>query len=214
MRLEAGSYNRQFEEQLISREIHADLMRNREQRSAKVANRPTLDLGLDMADVIDRVPLFREMPQAGRRHLAQALCPGLALPGEAIVSKGRRGRRMYFVVAGEVLVELPGGVIRLGPGAFFGEMALLSRAPRSATVRAEGYCHLLVLDDQDFCEVIRRDPALRQHFEEIAASRREPKTAKVEVDPLSLRGGLVRNWRDRAEHCVGRQGPGPANRGV
>ncbi len=174
LRLEAVSYNRQLEEQLISREVHADLMRNRDQRSAKVSHRPTLDLGLELAEMIDRVPLFHELPPSSQQRLASSLRPGLAMPDEAIVVKGRRGRRMYFIVAGEVLVELPGGMIRLGPGAFFGEMSLLNREPRSATVRAEGYCHLLILDEVNFREVIRRDPALRQHFEEVAASRRAP----------------------------------------
>ncbi len=178
LRLEAVSYNRQLEEQLISREVHADLMRSRDQRSDRTSSRPTLDLGLELARMIDRVPLFHELPPDSQRHLASCLRPGLALPGEPIVQKGRRGRRMYFVVSGEVLVELPGGVIRLGPGAFFGEMALLSREPRSATVRAEGYCHLLVLDDRDFREVIRRDPGLKQRFEEVAASRRASAAAR------------------------------------
>lgn len=176
LRLEAVSYNRQLEEQLISREVHADLMRNRDQRSAKVSHRPTLDLGLELAEMIDRVPLFHELPPASQQRLAVSLRPGLALPDEAIVVKGRRGRRMYFIVAGEVLVELPNGMIRLGPGAFFGEMSLLNREPRSATVRAEGYCHLLILDEVNFREVIRRDPELRKHFEEVAASRRETET--------------------------------------
>lgn len=175
LRLEAVSYNRQLEEQLISREVHADLMRNRDQRSAGISERPALDLGLELAEMIDRVPLFHELPAASQQRLAVSLRPGLALPGEAIVEKGRRGRRMYFIVAGEVLVELPGGKIRLGSGSFFGEMSLLTREPRSATVRADGYCHLLILDEVAFREVIRRDPELRQHFEEVAASRRAPK---------------------------------------
>ncbi len=181
LRLEAVSYDRQLEEQLISREVHADLMRNREQRSQKVHRRPALDLGLELAQMIERVPLFHELPPAGQQHLASCLRPGMALPGEAIVTKGKRGRRMYFVVSGEVLVELPGGVIRLGPGAFFGEMALLTREPRSATVRAEGYCHLLVLDDQDFREVIRREPDLKRRFEEVAASRREGSRTSTQI---------------------------------
>lgn len=170
--LQAASHGRQLREQIISREVHADLMRGLDRRRRELSHRPSLDLGLQLARMIDRVPLFHRLPPVSQQRLAASLRPGLALPGEAIVVKGRRGRRMYFIVAGEVMVELSGGGIRLGPGAFFGEMALLSRSPRSATVRAEGYCHLLVLDDADFREAIRRDPELRQHIEEVAASRR------------------------------------------
>ncbi len=180
LRLEAATYNRQLEEQLISREVHADLMRGQDLRRASLSRRPPLDLGMELAQMIDRVPLFHELPRETQQRLASSLRPGLALPGEAVVVKGRRGRRMYFIVAGEVLVELPGDGIRLGPGAFFGEMALLSRRPRSATVRAEGYCHLLVLDEHDFREAIRRDPALRQHIEEVAASRSQSDRKKQE----------------------------------
>jgi len=178
LQLEAASHDRQLAEQLISREVHADLMRDLEARRARVAHRPSLDLGLELAAMIDRVPLFHELPQASQQRLAASLRPGIALPGQAIVVRGHRGRSMYFIVAGEVMVELTDGGIRLGPGSFFGEMALLSRGPRSATVRAEGYCHLLILDERDFREAIRRDPALKQHIEEVAASRQAGKGPK------------------------------------
>ncbi|GAB5470229.1 MAG: cation:proton antiporter [Rhodospirillales bacterium] len=172
LRLEAAAFERQLQEQLISREVHADLLRGQEARRARLSRRPSLDLGLELASMIDRVPLFHRLPEASQQRLAEALRPGLALPGEAIVTKGAAGRSLYFVVAGEVVVELPTGGIRLGPGAFFGELALLSRSARTATVRAEGYCHLLLLDAGDFREALRRDPALREHIESVAASRR------------------------------------------
>ncbi len=51
--------------------------------------------------------------------------PKSALPGERVIRKGDRGDGMYFLSSGAVEVQLPGEPIRLEPGAFFGEMALL-----------------------------------------------------------------------------------------
>ncbi|MEO1190332.1 MAG: cation:proton antiporter [Pseudomonadota bacterium] len=172
LRLEAAAFQRQLEEQLISREVLADLLSNQEVRRARLSRRPVLDLGLELASMIDRVPLFQELPEESQQRLAAALKPAVALPRQAVVKKGDVGRSLYFVVAGEVLVELPGDDIRLGPGAFFGEMALLSGEPRSATVRSEGYCHLLVLDNTDFRDALRHDPDLRAQMEAVAERRK------------------------------------------
>ena len=172
LRLQDRSYEERLNQALISREVYADLQRDLKARWAQVNRRPSLDLGLDLADMIAQVPLFRDLPRERLRPIAAELRPGLAVPGERIIQKGTRGTRMFFLVSGEVAVVLPqGGEIELGPGSFFGEMALLSNAPRNADVVARGFCHLLVLEARDFRRVVRADAELGAKIAAVAAER-------------------------------------------
>ena len=59
----------------------------------------------------------------------------------------------------------------LKEGDFFGEMGLLSSQPRNADVVAAGYCHLLVLYEKDFNQLLSRKPEVRAAIEEVAARR-------------------------------------------
>jgi voltage-gated potassium channel len=81
---------------------------------------------------------------------------------------------MFFISSGEVEVRLPtGGTVRLGEGAFFGEMALLERQPRSATVATTRPTTLLVLYASDFYEIASHIPALAEAVENESKRRRE-----------------------------------------
>ena len=171
LRLEDTAYGEHLEEALISREVYADLQRDLKERRDKINRRPPLDLGLDLAHLIAQVPLFQDLPPVRQGELASLLRPDLAIPGERIITRGTRGTRMYFLVSGEVHVELKAGDIVLGPGDFFGEMALLSNEPRNADVTAFGFCHMLVLEARDFQRVINSDPELKARIEQVAADR-------------------------------------------
>mgnify|MGYP001950044309 FL=1 len=154
--------------------IRADLQRDLKLRWEKVDQRPPLDLGLTLSSLVGRVPLFRDLPADRQATIAAQLRPDLAMPGERVIRHGTRGLRMYFLVSGEVTVHAEGDRrITLGPGSFFGEMALLSQAPRNADVVAEGFCHLLVLEARDFRRVLRADSALKEKIESVAAQRRQ-----------------------------------------
>ena len=68
-------------------------------------------------------------------------------PGAVVFCEGEAGDRMYVVSEGEVIVESNGHELaRLGAGAFFGEIALVTDLPRSATARAVGRVELLAID--------------------------------------------------------------------
>src|SRR5437588_138286 len=66
--------------------------------------------------------------------------------GTIIVRSGAPGDCMYFVVSGEVEVQVRPEPVILGPGEFFGEVALLTGGPRNATIVAARHCTLLILD--------------------------------------------------------------------
>ena len=85
--------------------------------------------------------------------------------GEVVIRQGERADCMYIVQEGqvEVVAEAANGDVRLGvlePGNVFGEMALFSRAPRSATVRALGETRVLRIDKEGFLKRIHEDPSL------------------------------------------------------
>ena len=80
---------------------------------------------------------------------------------------------IYFISSGEVEVVPTGGQekIKLLPGSFFGEMALLSGAPRSADVTALDFSRFLTLSRHDFRRFLKRHPSMREHFVLRAAER-------------------------------------------
>lgn len=75
--------------------------------------------------------------------------------GEVIFDEGEEGQAIYIVAVGEVLIcrqgqGNAGRVAQLGPGTFFGELALLDNSPRSAQARAATACQLIVFFRDDF----------------------------------------------------------------
>jgi CPA1 family monovalent cation:H+ antiporter len=124
-----------------------------------------------MVAMIRSVPLLDSLGEAEIAWIAGRLTPQLAAPGETIIRKGERGKAVYFVAAGQVDVLLPDRKVRLEPGAFFGEMALLQDRPRGADVVSVGYTHLLVLRASAFRRLLRKHRDMRAAMEATAAAR-------------------------------------------
>lgn len=93
-------------------------------------------------------------------------------PGDFIIREGTLGRKMYFIQHGCVTV-LPRGKneIRLSDGSYFGEICLLTRGRRTASVRADTYCRLYSLSVDSFNEVLEEHPLMRRAFESVAVDR-------------------------------------------
>jgi hypothetical protein len=104
-------------------------------------------------------PIFAPLPIATTEGLAGRLLPVTAVPGQDVVTQGTEGDRFYLLMAGTVEV-LEDDVHRrhLGPGASFGEIALLHRVPRTATVRAVSPVELLALDRDTFLLAVTGQP--------------------------------------------------------
>ncbi len=171
LRLEEADYERKLGDALISPEVYADLQRDLAQRRRAIDKRPPLDLGLRLAEMVRRVPMFADLPSGAMAAFGRMLRPRLAFPGERIIRKGDRGDAMFFITGGDVEVQTQGGPIRLSDGDFFGEMALLARGPRNADVFAIGFCHLLALDAADFDRLLGDHPRLRTAIEAAARQR-------------------------------------------
>jgi len=76
-----------------------------------------------------------------------------------IVKEGQAGLLMYVVLEGRLAVSIKGKLVeRIGPGGVFGEMALVERTPRLATVTAETACSLLAVGRKTFLDLIKASP--------------------------------------------------------
>ncbi|MBI2585369.1 MAG: cyclic nucleotide-binding domain-containing protein [Rhodospirillales bacterium] len=124
-------------------------------------------------DLITKVPFFRDLGAATIADIAQILKPQAVEKGRTIIRRGDPGDCMFFIVSGEVEVRLAPEPRRLGPGGFFGEIALITGEPRSATAVAAKETQLLVLDIADFRQLTARRPELANVVTEEGLRRME-----------------------------------------
>jgi CRP/FNR family cyclic AMP-dependent transcriptional regulator len=121
---------------------------------------------LDAYQALRSVPLFREVPEADLRAIAQLVRERQVAKGSVILSAGASGDALFFIVKGQVKVTVVAEDGRevilsvLGDGAFFGEMALLDDEPRSAHVITMDDTTLLVLRREDFHAKLQTAPEL------------------------------------------------------
>jgi CRP/FNR family transcriptional regulator, cyclic AMP receptor protein len=114
------------------------------------------------AEVLAEVPLFAGV---STRHVRKIAALGSAVSFNAktrIVSAGDPGDAFYVLLLGRAEVQRGRGrpKIEIGPGAYFGEMALLDGAPRSATVVAKSEAICLLLSRKKFEKVLKDEPAV------------------------------------------------------
>ena len=112
-------------------------------------------------DLLKSVPLFEH---CSRRDLGKiaAITEEVAVEdGKVLITEGDRGREFFVIISGEVEVRRRGRkVAALGPGTYFGEIALLSQQPRTATVTAVTPLHVLVIGDRAFVDLLDEIPEL------------------------------------------------------
>ena len=118
------------------------------------------DAGKLWAPVLKDMPLFADVPMRHLRKIAALTKEVEFAAGMPIVRFGERGDSFFVVLEGGAAVVRPGRVpkVRLGPGDYFGEMALLDGAPRSATVVAENEVRCLRLATVPFLKMLRNEP--------------------------------------------------------
>lgn len=117
---------------------------------------------------------LRDYPDAELAVLAAAAVEQRVAPGAALCREGEPGRSCFLLVSGEaeVLRATAGGdrvLAALGPGAFVGQIALVDRGPRSATVRAVTACVALELSRDAFEQLLAASSPLALRFQESIA---------------------------------------------
>jgi voltage-gated potassium channel len=120
---------------------------------------------------VSKVPFFAALGPSAIADVTHMLRTMDLPPRTMIIRKGKTGDCMYFIAAGEVEVDLPGKKVRLGEGAFFGEMALLGNNLRSANITTTRVSKLLVLDLVDFRLLMARHPDLAETIDAEAKRR-------------------------------------------
>jgi CRP/FNR family cyclic AMP-dependent transcriptional regulator len=112
-------------------------------------------------DLIKRVPLFSG---ASKSELAQiaAIADEVDLPADkTLITEGDTGREFFALIEGTADVTQGGRKIRtMGPGDFFGEIALISKAPRTATIVTTSPVRALVITDRAFRQLLEQSPEI------------------------------------------------------
>ena len=114
------------------------------------------------ADVLQQVPFFAGISKRQIRKIAGLGVIARFDTGAPIVTAGDPGEALYVVLTGRVSVRRGRGraALEIGPGAYFGEMALVDGAPRSATFVAKSETICLVLGRKPFARIMKDEPAV------------------------------------------------------
>jgi CRP/FNR family cyclic AMP-dependent transcriptional regulator len=111
------------------------------------------------ADALEQVPLLSELTQRDRQRLAKTMKERSFPAGREVVVEGRNGVGFFIIVDGTAAVTIGGRVVTmLGPGDYFGEMALLHGGQRSATVTADSELRCMTITSWGFKSFVQDHP--------------------------------------------------------
>jgi CRP-like cAMP-binding protein len=112
-------------------------------------------------DLLRRTPLFGSCSRRELIQVARAADEVDFVDGRTLIKEGAVGREFFVLIDGSVDVRRKGRKIdALGPGDYFGEVALITDKPRNATVTTTSHVRALVLTKQSFRQLLAQNPAL------------------------------------------------------
>ncbi|MEJ2503094.1 MAG: cyclic nucleotide-binding domain-containing protein [Gemmatimonadota bacterium] len=151
-----------------------------------------------VAVLLRRIPLFAELPEDAMERLCQAAHRSRYPAGATLIQEGTPGDGLYVVVHGELEVSTrqAGGeelvLARRGPGEVLGEMSLLERAPRTATVRATVDTDVVVLPPEAFQRLLANRPEIAARILTTMATRlRSTEASLMTREKLASLGTLA-----------------------
>jgi CRP/FNR family transcriptional regulator, cyclic AMP receptor protein len=129
-------------------------------------------------DLIARVPLFAGLSKSELGQVA-SIADEIDLPADKVlIREGERGREFFVLLEGEAEVARKGRKLAIRrSGDFFGEIALVSSLPRTATVKTREPSRALVIRDVEFRALLRRTPAIAVKVLQAVADRIPPDAA-------------------------------------
>jgi CRP-like cAMP-binding protein len=133
-------------------------------------------LGKDAkVELLKRVPLFSKLDKKGLQDVAH-IADELDLPsGKEMATEGDRGREFFVLLRGEAEVTKAGQRINtMKEGDFFGEIALVTKMPRTASVTATTDVDVLVITERAFDSLIKKSPEIARGVAEALAERVAP----------------------------------------
>ena len=123
-------------------------------------------------ELIRGVPLFAEADEKFLDRLAGEFIERTYAPGETITEEGEAGRTFVVIESGDATVTVHGQEVgKLGPGESFGEMALIDKSARSATVKADSEVHGYQLPVWSFRPLVESHPEMAWALLEALAQR-------------------------------------------
>ena len=129
-------------------------------------------MAIDRVGLLTRVPLFADLPKRQLRRLAKQTGVYEYEQGAPLVTEGTQGHTLFVILEGTVKVVRRGRTLRrLGPGEFFGDVAVLDHRPRSASVLAESPVQCMVLHREELRALAEEEPAVAWHLLETLAGR-------------------------------------------
>lgn len=119
---------------------------------------------MELEQTLASVPLLASLDRKTLKRLAEQGKQRVYASGETIVREGAAASALYVIVRGSVVVEradsVGGPVGQLGPGDFFGELALIEEHPRSATVRAVAETECVLFVAWEFTALLKEHPQM------------------------------------------------------
>jgi CRP/FNR family cyclic AMP-dependent transcriptional regulator len=126
-------------------------------------------------ELIRHAPLFAHLSKRELEQIAQLADEIDLREGKEMTKQGSRGREFFVLLEGDADVEKDGHTINtLGAGDFFGEIALVSDTPRTATVTATSPVRALVITDRSFKRLMRDMPEIQAKVLSALAARLAP----------------------------------------
>ncbi|MGL4498283.1 MAG: ion transporter [Planktothrix sp.] len=125
-------------------------------------------------ELLEKVPIFQDAEASFIEGLVIKLKPRILPPNDYVIREDQMGHEMYFIKRGQLQAfsENTGKVYSvMGPGCFFGEIALLYDSRRTASVKTLTYCELFVLYKEDFDKVLENYPKFSERVKQIAEKR-------------------------------------------
>ncbi len=127
-----------------------------------------LNDALRICEFLKGVELFKALTPTELTHVAEQMTKRHYIPGDVVIRQGETGHELFLISDGNVKVERAGReVARLGPGEFFGELALLSGNPRNATVIANDPLEAYVLGEAEFRAAMDKSESFRDQLRQV-----------------------------------------------
>jgi CRP-like cAMP-binding protein len=129
----------------------------------------------EKVELIKHVPLFADCSRRELEQIAQIADEIDLAEGKELTRMGQPGREFFVLLEGEADVSRDGETInKLGPGDFFGEIALVEDTPRTATVTATTPVRALVITDRAFKRLLEKQPEIQRKVLVALAQRVKP----------------------------------------